>query len=61
MIFKEISYNNVRYNRAVYWNQKNKIEKERLSQLVNQRKKDKYKISKERQTHYKAQRLLDKL
>lgn len=61
VIFKEISYNNVRYNRAVYWNQKNKIEKERLSQLVNQRKKDKYKISKERQTHYKAQRLLDKL
>jgi len=61
VVFKEISYNEVNRNRRIYRSQKRKIEKERLLQLTNQRKEEKHKLSKERQIHHKAQRLIDKL
>ena len=61
IIFKEIDYNTNKRNRAIYWSQKHKIEKERLRQVVIERKTIKHQQAKARQNHYKAQRLISKL
>jgi len=61
VVFKEIPYNEVERNRAIYRSKKRKIEKERIVQLANQRRIEKHKISKQRQIHHKAQKLIDKL
>lgn len=61
VIFREISDIDVKRSRAIYWNQKHKIEKERLKQAIIERKKEKHRISKQKQIHRKAQSLFDKL
>ena len=61
MVYKEIDYNTTKRNRAIFRNQKHKIEKERLKQAVIDRKVTKHQLSKEKQIHYKAQRLIDNL
>ena len=61
VLYHEIDYNTTKRNRAVYRNQKHKIEKERLKQAVIDRKVTKHQLSKERQIHYKAKRLIDNL
>ena len=61
VLYHEIDYNTTKRNRAVYRNQKHKIEKERLKQAVIERKVTKHQLSKERQIHYKAKRLIDNL
>jgi len=61
VVYKEIDYNTTKRNRAIFRNQKHKIEKERLKQAVIDRKVTKHQLSKEKQIHYKAQRLIDNL
>jgi len=58
--YKWLDYNTVKYNRAKYYWEKNKIKREHSKQLANQKKEEKYIISKERQAYYRAQRLFDK-
>jgi len=61
VLYHEIDYNITKRNRAMYRNQKHKIEKDRLKQAVIDRKAIKHQLSKERQIHHKAQRLIDNL
>jgi hypothetical protein len=59
--YKLLDYTTVKYNRAKYYWEKHKIEKEKVRQQINQRKEERYKLSKQRQIHYKVQRLIKKI
>jgi len=61
VVYHEIDYNTTKRNRAMYRNQKHKIEKERFKQAVIDRKATNHQLSKKRQIYYKAQRLIDNL
>jgi hypothetical protein len=58
VICEEIDHISVKRNRAMYRNQRQKIERERLRQARLRRKEEKHKISKEKQQHRKSQSIM---
>jgi hypothetical protein len=59
--YRLLDYTTVKRNRAKYYGETHKIEKERVRQQIIQRKEERHKLSKQRQIHYKVQRLIEKI
>jgi len=59
--YELVDYTTVKRNRAKYYWEKHRIEKERAKQLINQRKEERHKLSKQKQIHYRIQRLISKI
>jgi len=61
VFYEELSYNAVKSSRAKYFWERHRIEREKVKLAIKQRKEQRFKESKEKQRHYKVQRLIDKL
>jgi hypothetical protein len=59
--YELLDYKTVKCKRAKYYWEKHRIENERAKQLIQQRKKEKHRISKQKQIHYRVQRLISKI
>ena len=59
--YELLDYNTVKRNRAKYYWEKHRVEKERAKQLIQQRKEERHRTSKQKQIHYRVQRLIAKI